>query len=351
MLTPADTNTFAVSPHSDNKLFSFGRTMSNSTKPHPHTLQSFNLLSLSPHVTHDRVDVPPFCIEHSLSPRLRLVCFGDSLTQQAALPDGWCTLLSARYQRRADLFNRGYSGYTSRNTLTTLTQHLRAGIWPFVPSASLPSSSPASPAYSQLVTLCLGANDAALPSVDGGFTLHVPLDSFTSNVRRIIELLLPEYAQLAAPPSHYLSTTTALVLITPPQIDEPAWRQFLAKRDNIPAVKGRDNAVTGQYAAAIQAIAADWHIPVIDLYSLTPPTASDTWPYFSDGLHLNADGNARLFRAIVDCVERCYPSLSVEQLRMDAPPFEGWAYGDDATGEQKWPHGESNGQEASRESR
>ena len=34
---------------------------------------------------------------------------------------------------------------------------------------------------------------------------------------------------------------------------------------------------------------------------------------------------------------------------MDAPPFEGWAYGDDATGEQKWPHGESNGQEASRE--
>ena len=189
-------------------------------------------------------------------------------------------------------------GYTSRNTLTTLTQHLRAGIWPFVPSASLPSSSPASPAYSQLVTLCLGANDAALPSVDGGFTLHVPLDSFTSNVRRIIELLLPEYAQLAAPPSHYLSTTTALVLITPPQIDEAHMAAVLGQaRQHSGRQRTRqcsDRPVRGSHPSHRCRLAT---FPVIDLYSLTPPTASDTWPYFSDGLHLNADGNARLFRA------------------------------------------------------
>lgn len=317
-----------------------------------HTLESFGLLSLHPYThTANRVDVPPFRITHDLSPRLRIVAFGDSLTQQAAFPDGWYTLLSARYQRRADLFNRGYSGYTTRNALTTLRHHLQAGIWPYVPSASPSlssstatshSASAASPVYTQLVTLCIGANDAALPSVDGGFSQHVPLDVFTANLRRLIELLVPEYAQLSAKPTAYLSSTTALVLITPPQIDEPTWRQYLAKRDGTPAVKARDNAVTGQYVAAIKALGAEWHIPVIDMYALTPPTAPDTWPYYSDGLHLNANGNARMFKAIVECINSSYPSLSVEQLGMDAPPFEGWAY-DGGSDEQKWPHGQSEG--------
>ena len=317
--------------------------MSSTTTPTAHTLQSINL-SLHPHTaTAGRVDVPPFRITYSLSPRLRIVALGDSLTQHGAFADGWCTLLSARYQRRADLFNRGYSGYTSRNTLTTLTHHLQAGIWPYIPSASpelASSTTNPAPVYTQLVTLCLGANDSALPSPDGSMSQHIPLESFKANLRRIIELLVPEYSQLSSPPTRYLSSTTALILITPPQLDELTWRHYLANRDGTPPVKARDNTAVSQYAAAIQSIAAQWHIPVIDTYSLTPPAADGTWPYFMDGLHFNAEGNAKLFLAIVECVERHYPSLSVERLGMDAPAFEGWTYGDDGTGEQKWPHGE-----------
>ena len=340
-------------------------SMSTTTaEPTAHSLKSLIKLSLHPHTASERVDVPPFRTTYALSPRLRIVAFGDSLTQQAAFPDGWYTLLSARYQRRADLFERGYSGYTSRNALTTLTHHMQAGIWPYSPSASpeLASSTATatataadtsgsessttlpSPVYTQLVTLCLGANDSAMPSVDGDVSLHVPLDTFTANVRRIIELLVPEYAQLTAPPSRYLSSTTALILITPPQLDEPTWRNYLAKRDGTPPVRARDNGLVGQYAAAVKAIAADWHIPVVDMYTLTPPTAAGTWPYFVDGLHYNAEGNAAVFLALVDCVERNYPSLSVERLGLDAPPFDqGWLYDDDATGEQKWPHNPSTG--------
>ena len=327
--------------------------MSGPTAPATSTIKDLIKLSLHPHPTQDRVDIPPFRTTYALSPRLRIVCFGDSLTQQAAFPDGWYALLSSRYQRRADLFERGYAGYTSRNLLTTLTHHLQAGVWPYVPSASPElASSAASPApvFTQLVTLCVGANDAAMPSPDGSMSLHVPLAAYTANVRRIVELLLPEYAQLSAPPTRYLSATTALVLITPPQLDELTWRHHLAQRDNTPAVKARDNDTTALYAAAIRAIAEEWHIPCVDMYGLTPPGADGSWPWFADGLHYNAAGNARLFLQLVHCVERHYPSLSVERLGLDAPPFDvGWAYGDDGSGEQKWPAAQAAPQSAGQE--
>ena len=57
--------------------------------------------------------------------RLRpsIVLFGDSITQQAFGVDGnigWASLLAADYTRRADVINRGYSGYNTKMAIDLL---------------------------------------------------------------------------------------------------------------------------------------------------------------------------------------------------------------------------------------
>jgi len=46
--------------------------------------------------------------------RQRFLLFGDSLTQQSFEEGGWGSKLVSRYQRKADVTLRGYSGYNTR---------------------------------------------------------------------------------------------------------------------------------------------------------------------------------------------------------------------------------------------
>jgi hypothetical protein len=46
--------------------------------------------------------------------RQRFLIFGDSLTQQSFEEGGWGARLVSRYQRKADVTLRGYSGYNTR---------------------------------------------------------------------------------------------------------------------------------------------------------------------------------------------------------------------------------------------
>ena len=86
------------------------------------SLNLHNALSIHPH-PFPRVDLPPFNNSYALAPRLKIVLFGDSLTQYAAFPDGWGSLLAARYQRRADVFNRGYRSEAPPAQLTHRIPH------------------------------------------------------------------------------------------------------------------------------------------------------------------------------------------------------------------------------------
>ena len=62
--------------------------------------------------------------------RPAIILFGDSLTQFSFGESGggggggggvgWASLLSSAYQRRADVFNRGFSGYNTRHALEIL---------------------------------------------------------------------------------------------------------------------------------------------------------------------------------------------------------------------------------------
>ena len=62
----------------------------------------------------------------SLPVRIRpaIVLFGDSITQQGfgwtGAAAGWASLLARDYSRRADVLNRGFSGYSTRMALDLL---------------------------------------------------------------------------------------------------------------------------------------------------------------------------------------------------------------------------------------
>jgi lysophospholipase L1-like esterase len=107
--------------------------------------------------------------------RPSIILFGDSITQQgfrgssASTSLGWVSLLSNAYTRRADLLNRGYSGYNTRHVLDIL---------PAVFGECGQDNV-------LMVTVFFGANDASLFR-NGENCQHVPIDEYEDNLRKIV---------------------------------------------------------------------------------------------------------------------------------------------------------------------
>ncbi len=90
----------------------------------------------------------------------RVILFGDSLTEQAFSPHGtWGALLADALRRRADVINRGFSGYTSRDFRELL------------PSIVTPDGMSGAVA----ATVFLGTNDAKDPEIARWW---VPVDEY-----------------------------------------------------------------------------------------------------------------------------------------------------------------------------
>ena len=111
--------------------------------------------------------------------RPNIILFGDSITQlgfsgsSTTSSPGWVSLLSNAYARRADVLNRGYSGYNTRHALDILP--------------SVFSSVDGTQSDSVLmVTVFFGANDASLPG-DREHCQHVPINEYERNIRKIVE--------------------------------------------------------------------------------------------------------------------------------------------------------------------
>lgn len=122
--------------------------------------------------------------------RKKIVCFGDSITQQAfnVKEQGWVAHLADIYSRKVDVLNRGYSGYNSKHGVEIVQEMVL-------------NENP------DLVTVFFGANDASIPESQQ----HVPLGQYEQNLRTIILAIMCKYA------------STPIILITPP----PIWRAKL----------------------------------------------------------------------------------------------------------------------------
>jgi hypothetical protein len=123
---------------------------------------------------------------------------------------------------------------------------------------------------------------------------------------------VPEYGNA---PAHQLqqfaSRSTALVLLTPAQLDEPVFRAHVARETGLPPMQSRSLEGTLPYVEAVRDIGRQWAIPVCDCWELSHPNSSGQYDIFSDGLHLSPAGNARLYEALLLIIEKQYPSLRV----------------------------------------
>jgi lysophospholipase L1-like esterase len=204
----------------------------------------------------------------ALSQRPSIVAIGDSLTEygfksdnttSTPSTDGWLSLLAQMFVGRADVLNRGTSGYTSNQALQMVRY--------CVPKTRL-----------ALVMIGFGTNDAAAP----GSLQHVHVDVYERNLRDVGHALLsdPTYGR-------------PVVLFISPSKPTPRWIKDV-----------RDPEVYAQYTNRCARVAAELSCGFVNMFDALCDF------HLSDGLHLNAKGNQLLFELVVQQINTCAPSVA-----------------------------------------
>ena len=248
--------------------------------------------------------------------RLRptILLLGDSLTeygfgrqqqQQQGDDDetqddvGWASLLCAAYTRRADVLNRGFAGYNTEWILNIIMPQILGAVDDHHHSNVL----------LLFAVVWLGANDAAVPAATN--CQHVPVEQYQANLTAILRLLRNRVKQQQQEQEPF-----PILLLTPPPVDEDAWKQFL--QDNFPEAleetageSNRQNSVTRAYGqAAKKAAGTDPSCAVLDVWELLEGETEHRGKYLSDGLHLNADGNRKVYHGIMETIQKHFPKIA-----------------------------------------
>jgi isoamyl acetate esterase len=214
--------------------------------------------------------------------RSKILLLGDSLTQTSM--EGWGGGLAHRYQRRADVVNRGMSGYNTRWYLQYAKQ---SGIW-------------YEPGNIALTTIFFGANDASLEKENPHH--HVPLEEYKANLAEIVAKTQESFPE------------SRILLITPPPIHHGQRILFQVERygDKATGVLERTLESAGLYAEACKSVASNLQVPVLDMYTLMVNAVDDFGQFFYDGLHFNQAGHDMFLHHLLHAIESNFPTLHVE---------------------------------------
>jgi isoamyl acetate esterase len=188
--------------------------------------------------------------------RPAILLIGDSLTQYGygllpCVESGWAGLLSAAYVRRADVLNRGYSGYNTRHVVDLLPSIL----------GRLDKT--------LFCTVWLGANDATMESDPQ----HVSISDYESNLQTIIKQIRERVADEAI----------TIFVLTPPPVDEVAWADYFGAQES--------------------------NCHFVDTWSLLEGETDNRKAYLSDGLHLNLEGNKQVYKGLMEVIKAETPHL------------------------------------------
>ncbi len=199
----------------------------------------------------------------------KILLFGDSLTQQSFSPGGWGARVADHFQRKADVINRGFSGYNTEWSKIILPELL----------ASMSERA-------DVVTVFFGANDAVLPEPNP--QQHVPLASFKSNLSEIVTTL-----------NSAGINNSSIVFITPPPVAEDLWA-LECRKENKPM--DRSNETAKQYAEAVLQLGRETGITTVDVYDGLSKE-QNLKQFLSDGLHFTPEGNRFLADLVIPVLE------------------------------------------------
>jgi lysophospholipase L1-like esterase len=231
-------------------------------------------------------------MSYAVTKRAKIILFGDSITQMSfsAADSGWGAWIADRYQRRADVLNRGFSGYNSDWFLKFAdTNYGKADLFDHD--------------NVKIVTVFFGANDAS--DVELNSRQHVPLERYKSNIKEIATLARNNFG-----------VDVKIILIAPPPVCHDARLKFQKEKykEKATGKLERTLELSGRYAKALTEVAEELNLPCLDVWTKMQNSTSltQTWEeYLSDGLHLSAAGNKFLGEALLDLIDDLLPELAV----------------------------------------
>jgi lysophospholipase L1-like esterase len=199
----------------------------------------------------------------------KLLIIGDSNTQFGFGESNWLSLLSNLLQRRCDVINRGFSGYNTR---------FMKNITPKILSEFTAESICG-------VLVLLGLNDSARHE-----QLHVPLDEFKNNLKKILEDIL-NYG------------VDKVIVVTPPRVVDEKWSVECQKLNNFDS-HHHDQAVI-DYVSSVVDLSNELGLKCVDLNGLMRES-TDYTKLFYDGLHFSAEGGKLLFDSLSPIMEELF---------------------------------------------
>jgi lysophospholipase L1-like esterase len=102
-----------------------------------------------------------------------------------------------------------------------------------------------------------------------------------------------------------------ILLLTPPPVDEVAWRKHCELQYGETGPSSRTNSRAEEYGKKVKAAAgSDVACAVVDVWELLQGETDERGKYLSDGLHLNGAGNAKVFEGIMEAIKKHFPSIA-----------------------------------------
>ncbi|KAF7490016.1 Isoamyl acetate-hydrolyzing esterase 1 -like protein [Sarcoptes scabiei] len=196
----------------------------------------------------------------------KVILFGDSLTQRSFDPSlgCWASMLADRYQRRADVIVRGFSGYNSRWCRMIMPKIFEK----FDPNEIF------------AIVILLGTNDSVPVHCDSG--QHVPIEEYRGNLKFMID-----YLQMIG------FGPEKLILMAPPNFYHDDFKQWCKTNNRISIPDDWPDQIK-HYVEACKSVAIEKQITSIDLYEIFINNPNNR-NLFMDGLHLSREGAKLLF--------------------------------------------------------
>lgn len=220
-------------------------------------------------------------------PMPRILLLGDSITQQSFGAGGWGSAVANWYMRRADVINRGLSGYNTRwvrHHLSTISETMPSG------------------GEFQFGTIFFGANDCAANHQ------HVPVAEYKANLKALVEWM------------HSIGIKRVVLMTPPPMAPE----KHILARNLHPEDETRTDAAHAQYGDAMKEVGVSLGVPVVDVRGGIMHALGANWrDALWDGLHLSPQGNDICFQLLQRSIELHFPEIVPVDARPMLLPYHG----------------------------